>query len=224
MSGQKNGVMFSRMKRYREYFRVIIPAQLLYADSYLKSFVSRSQPLLASLPLPLTTSAPRGFPLPVFASSQISACRTDGFCSASARSIYLSVYVLFRSSCRFLSRSRTHSQTHSFVFFRFMISLSLFLSRSFFHSFSDRLFSHPTFCFTPRPPFISHVLDDLARVVRSSREPPLFFHHQTPNRDFTYPRRRTATYSHSGPTCRIIRNSPAKTRIAVANPASTGLE
>ena len=93
-----------------------------------------------------------------------------------------------------------------------MVSLGVLsllpLSVSLFFSFSNR-FPLILHSLTPRSP-LSHMLDDLERVVRSSREPPLFFHHLSPNRDLTYPRRRTAIYSHSRPTCRIIRNSLAK--------------
>lgn len=131
--------------------------------------------------------------------------------------------MLFYASCRFLSRSRTHSQT-SFVVFRFMVSLAaLCLSLSFTLSPSaSPLIPHSALLPVPLYPTCLRISQESFGL--HEREPPLFsFHHQSSNRDLTYPRRRTMTYSHSRPTCRIILNSPAITRIIAVSLASTGL-
>lgn len=137
-------------------------------------------------------------------------------------STFLHVLSLFLS----LSFSLIHSD---FVcVFRFVISLSLSLIvfclfLSFFNSFSDRLSSHLALYLTPRS-LLSYVFDDLARVARSSQEN---LHSSLPppiSKPGPYVFLKTMTYSHSQPTCRIIRNSPVKTRIVAASLASTGLK
>lgn len=131
----------------------------------------------------------------------------------------------------FLSLSCSLARTRSFTYFTRRFSLGLFhrfpfLSSSLalppttthLPSFSSvSLFRSHSFslCLTTRSTS-SHVPDHLVRAVWPSQDPPLFFHHQAPRSGtLRIPEdRRRFRYSHSRPTCRIIRNSSAKTRTA----------
>lgn len=129
----------------------------------------------------------------------------------------LGVSITLRARSLFLSLSL--SLTRSFTDFVCGLSrrsLSLF----FFHSFSDRLYLPPS------RSLLSHVLDDSRELFGPhEREPPLFssttkLHTGT----LRIPEDERRLYSHSRLTCRIIRNSSAKTRIAVVSLANTGLK
>lgn len=129
----------------REHFRVIDSAQLLYADSF--KAICLPQPLLSSLPLsslPLTASAEK---IPSSGIRNFTDITVEQMASVHPP-LSIPFDMLFYSSCRFLSRSHTHSQT-SFMVFRFMISLflSLFLRPPLL---SSCILPHSPFPFIPR--------------------------------------------------------------------------
>jgi len=176
---------FVREETERNY-RVIVPMRASLAFVRIRSYLSSARDYYTYLLLHFTRCVSKRLPLPVFAMLQIHLPLPDDSCFIAAHPPF---YVLLHSSCRFLSHSCAHSQ-NLFVISR---SISLEFSPSFFPSLSDHLPFAVSLCLIPSHFSSSHVPDDRVRVVRSSREPPLFFHHQSPNRDLTYSQSRTAT-------------------------------
>lgn len=112
-----------RAKRYREYFRISISTQLLYADSHSKSFVSRSR-LFASLPLPLPASAEKVPSSGIRNFTDITVKQMGSVHPLHSVSTFLCALSLFLSH----SFSLTQSFTDSVCGFCFVVSLSLSLS------------------------------------------------------------------------------------------------
>lgn len=127
----------SHVNRYKEYFRVIRSTQLLYADSF--KAICLPQPLLYSLPLPLTASVEK------VPSSGI--CNFTDITIEQMASVHppLSVSTFLHALLRFLSLS--FSLTHSFT--DFVLWSLLPLSVSLFHSSPPLLSS----CILPYSPF-----------------------------------------------------------------------
>lgn len=148
--------------------------------------------------------------------------RTDGFCADTSPRVltFLRVLSLFLSLSLSLAYSFTQACLSSFIRSSSLSPCFLLSSALFFQSplSSSRSLSQSPILVIPR------VWGFCVRVVRPSRggerDPRLFFHHQSsePGSHSRIPKdERQLRYSHSRPTCRIIRNSPAKTRTTVVS-------